>query len=111
MKVRRPLLRFIAASIGLPVLWLAAQSTSTSGPREQMIGYLDEIANSYLGVRSYNMIFINPGVRLVDTANRKKAWVREKILRLIGGLPEHKGPVAVKEFGTVAADGFRVEKI
>ena len=37
--------------------------------------------------------------------------VREKMLGLIGGLPERHGPVAVKTFGTTAADGFRIEKI
>src|SRR5262249_23578181 len=36
---------------------------------------------------------------------------RAKILRLIGGLPENPGRVAVKDFGTIAGDGFRVEKI
>jgi hypothetical protein len=29
----------------------------------------------------------------------------------MGGLPESRGPVAVKQFGTLSADGFRVGKI
>ena len=30
---------------------------------------------------------------------------------MIGGLPEHRGPIAVKEFGSLTGDGFRVEKL
>jgi hypothetical protein len=37
--------------------------------------------------------------------------VRQKILGLIGGLPENHGPVSVKQLGAVSGDGFRVEKI
>lgn len=40
-----------------------------------------------------------------------EAAVREKILRLIGGLPERRGQVAVKQFGALSGGGFRVEKI
>ena len=37
--------------------------------------------------------------------------VRQQILSLIGGLPAHSGPVAVKQFGSLSGDGFRIEKL
>lgn len=46
-----------------------------------------------------------------EGAEERKAEVRKKILKLIGGLPEAHGPVKVKAFGSVAEEGFRVEKI
>lgn len=105
MKMRNPVFRFIAAGIAFPALWLAAQSTVA--PREQMISYLDGIAKTQLDARHAAVVQI----KTRGDADRRKGEVREKILSLIGGLPERKGPVAVKTFGTVSADGFRVEKI
>jgi cephalosporin-C deacetylase-like acetyl esterase len=46
-----------------------------------------------------------------DQAERRKTLAREGILRLIGGLPERRGPVPVRQFGSIPGDGFRVEKI
>lgn len=37
--------------------------------------------------------------------------MRAKILELIGGLPERRGPVEVKEFGSIEEGRFRIEKI
>jgi cephalosporin-C deacetylase-like acetyl esterase len=84
---------------------LAAQSGAR--PREQMIGYLNGIAKTQLEVRSSAVA----GIRNSIDADRRKAEVREKILRLIGGLPEGRGPVTVREFRKSSADGFRVERI
>src|SRR5665647_2009237 len=75
--------------------------------RQKLIGYLDGIAGTELAARKQAIAQI----RTPADANRRKAMVREKILGLIGGLPERRGPVAVKQFGTTSGDGFRVEKI
>jgi hypothetical protein len=87
------------------LIWLAAQSGA--GPREQMIAYLNGLAKTQLEARSRAVA----GVRNSVDADRRKAEVRQKILRLIGGLPEVKGPVAVREFRKSSADGFRVEEL
>jgi cephalosporin-C deacetylase-like acetyl esterase len=87
------------------LIWLAAQSGV--GPREQMIGYLNGIAKTQLAARGSAVA----GIRNSADADRRKAEVREKILRLIGGLPEGRGPVTVREFRKSSADGFRVERI
>src|SRR4029079_19709701 len=80
---------------------------SGAPPREQMIGYLNGIAKTQLDARSSTVA----GIRSSADAERRKAEVREKILRLIGGLPEGRGPATVREFRRSSADGFRVERI
>jgi hypothetical protein len=87
------------------LIWLAAQSGAR--PREEMIGYLNGIAKIQLEARSRDVA----GIRNSVDADRRKAEVRDKILRLIGGLPEGKGPVTVREFRKSSEDGFRVERI
>jgi cephalosporin-C deacetylase-like acetyl esterase len=91
--------------LSVVLIWLAVQSGAP--PREQMIGYLNGIAKTQLEARSRAVA----GVRNSIDADRRKAEVREKILRLIGGLPEGKGPVTVREFRKSSHDGFRVERI
>src|SRR5678815_4754943 len=50
-------------------------------------------------------------IRTSADADRRKAAVREKILRLIGGIPGRIRSGQVRTFGTVRAEGFSVEKI
>src|SRR5450631_658752 len=87
-----------------PALLIAAQQDE---PRAQLYRYIDGIARVKLEARKQSVAQI----RTRADAERRKTANREKILQLIGGLPERTGPVAVKEFGTLAADGFRVDKI
>jgi len=61
--------------------------------RQKLISYLDGIADSQLGARRQAIAQIQTRA----DAERRKAMVREKILRLIGGLPESRGPVAVRQ--------------
>src|SRR5712691_1706308 len=44
-------------------------------------------------------------------AETRKEQVREKILRLIGGLPDTHDPLSVKQLGALLNDGFRIERI
>lgn len=87
----------------------AAQSDNSA--RQKLIENLDAIADTQLAARAATMA----KVRTRADAERHKQLVRGEILDSIGGLPAHRGPVAVKQFGTVAsvaADaGFRIEKL
>src|SRR5262249_42208705 len=89
----------------LPILWLSAQTNNDA--RNQLYRYIDGIARTRLEARKQ----LVAQIRTPANVEHRKKEVREKILRLIGGLPERRGPVAVKEFGKLSADGFRVEKI
>jgi cephalosporin-C deacetylase-like acetyl esterase len=102
--MRLRLQRFFLLSALCPALLVSAQSLE---PRQQLYGYIDGIAHSRLEARRQTISRIHTRV----DADHRKSEVREKMLRLIGGLPERGGPVTVKEFGSVGGEGFRVEKI
>ncbi len=44
-------------------------------------------------------------------AEQRQAAVRRKIKALVGGIPKSDGPVVVRTFGSVAEDGFTVERV
>ena len=75
--------------------------------REQLIRKLNAAAFARLDERERAVARIQTRA----AAEQRKAQVREKILRLIGGLPGERGPLAVREAGTLARDGFRIERI
>jgi len=105
MKMRILAVSILVAASLASSLWVGAQSNVS--PRDQMIAYLDGIAKTHLDARAATIAQI----KTRGDADRRKTAVRQKILQLIGGLPERRGAVAVKEFGSVSADGFRVDKI
>jgi len=86
-------------------VWAAGQTDN--GARQQLIERLDQIASKQLDGRAQQVA----GIQTRAAFDQRKTQVRAKILELIGGLPEHRGPVAVKEFGSLTGDGFRVEKL
>jgi cephalosporin-C deacetylase-like acetyl esterase len=84
-----------------------ATAQSDNKARQQLIETLDRIANKQLAERAQRVAAIQTRAAF----DQRKAQVRATILELIGGLPERRGPVAVKEFGSLTGDGFRVEKL
>ncbi|HEY1756223.1 MAG TPA: acetylxylan esterase [Bryobacteraceae bacterium] len=89
----------------LGALWAAAQTDNSA--RQKLIETLDDIANKQLSERAQKVA----GIQTRAAFDQRKTQVRARILELIGGLPERRRPVAVKEFGSLAGDGFRVEKL
>ncbi|HWW76833.1 MAG TPA: acetylxylan esterase, partial [Pyrinomonadaceae bacterium] len=75
--------------------------------RPPLISYLDSVAQVHLKERADAIA----GVRTRADAERRRAEVRQKVLRLIGGLPSARRAPAVRRFGTLEEEGFRVEKI
>jgi cephalosporin-C deacetylase-like acetyl esterase len=97
-----------AAALLYCVVHLPAQTAQNDNDaRNRLYGYIDGILRAQIQKRQERLAQILTR----DAAERRKKETREKILRLIGGLPEHSGSVAVREFGALSADGFRVEKI
>lgn len=75
--------------------------------RRRLEEALNAIANQQLARRAAAVARIGTPAE----ADRRKADVRSKILNLIGGLPARNGVPASKQFGTLAEDGFRIEKL
>jgi cephalosporin-C deacetylase-like acetyl esterase len=103
MKTRKHWIR-AALAIACPMWLMALQSDD---PRQQLFRYIDGIARVRLEARKQEIAQI----RTRAAAETRRTAVREKVLRLIGGLPERMGRVQVKTFGTYSGDGFRVENI
>ena len=78
-----------------------SQTGSGQEARGRLIAYLDGLANARLEQRQT----VVAALRSSREADARKKTVRETVLRLIGGLPERKGPVAVKAFGTIEGQG------
>jgi len=76
-------------------------------PREQLIRYLNSIGAKQLDERSREVARIQTR----EDAERRKKVIREKLLRLIGGLPEVRPPLNVKQYGTLERGAYRIEKI
>ncbi len=78
-----------------------------STPREQVTRYLNSVAFKQLDERAR----VVSSIRTRAEADARKKQVREKLLTLIGGLPDYRGPLNVKQFGTVDRGDYRIEKI
>src|SRR5215204_6531082 len=82
-----------------------------SQPRQPLTVYLDSVARAQLRARAS----VIAKIQTRADAERRKAWVRQTVLRLMGGLPASqesaRRPPAVRRFGTLDEEGFRVEKI
>jgi cephalosporin-C deacetylase-like acetyl esterase len=86
---------------------LAQAPAADSSARDRLHQYIDGLARIDLAARTEAVAVL----RTRQDAERRRAETREKLRRLIGGLPDHAGRVAVKEFGSVMGDGFQVDKI
>ncbi len=85
--------------------WVQAQAPETG--RAELTRYLDGLARGHLKVRAAEVA----GLRTQAQAEARKARNRAKLLALIGGLPPAAPLSAVKTWGVVEEDGFRLEKI
>lgn len=106
------MIRRLQAGLVFVLLLLAAAAPlraqhDEQAPRKQLIAYLDALASVQLSQRARDVAQI----RTPAAAERRKAALRETVLKLIGGLPFERGPLSVQTFGTVPGDGFRIEKL
>jgi cephalosporin-C deacetylase-like acetyl esterase len=75
--------------------------------RDQLRLFLNREGKAYLKERSRAVALLRTQAEAVE---RQKA-VREKILRLMGGLPTEKTPLRAQFLGAEERDGYRYEKI
>ncbi|MDP2999783.1 MAG: acetylxylan esterase [Bryobacterales bacterium] len=76
-------------------------------PPAQLKRYLNRIGAEQLRARDSELA----QVRTREDMERRKKMIREKILRLVGGLPDYRGPLNTKQAGTLRHDDYRIEKI
>ena len=72
-----------------------------------LVSEMNAIAQKQLKARADTIA----AIRDVRAAERRKTEVRAKILSLIGGLPDYKGPLNAKITGTLQRPGYVIEKV
>jgi len=94
----------------LALVWLAAVSLlpgqTTPGP-DLFLVWLDRIAQQQLDQRERAIAEI----RDKAGADRRREFVRGKLLELLGGLPTYAGPLNARSTGQIQSDGYSIEKI
>jgi dienelactone hydrolase len=92
--------------------WLVAVSLAAVVPlRAQspspFLAALDAIAQRQLRARAD----VIAGIKDVAAAEARKKAVREKVLSLIGGLPDYRGPLRPRVTKTTPRDGYVIENV
>src|ERR1035438_7550836 len=82
---------------------LAAQQTNL----DPLIQWMDLTAQRQLQERETAIAAIHT----VADAEQRKKLVHEKLLDILGGLPNYSGPLNARITGTIAADGYTIEKL
>jgi cephalosporin-C deacetylase-like acetyl esterase len=100
--VTNPLLASLAILLNLGCLY--AQQPAAADP---LLRWMDQIAQKELDAREAAIA----GIRTVAEAEARKKVVREKLMTMMGGLPDYNGPLHARVTGTIRADGFVIEKI
>lgn len=90
--------------IVLLTLPLSAQDTAAE---QRLLRWMDHIAQKQLDEREAAIVEI----RTQEQAEARKKYVRDKILELIGGLPDYDGPLNAKVLGRLDNDKFSIEKV
>ena len=76
-------------------------------PQDPLLSWMDRIAQRQLQAREDAIAKI----RSVAEAERRKQWVRETLLSLIGGLPDYNGPLNPRITGRIQAEHYTIEKV
>jgi cephalosporin-C deacetylase-like acetyl esterase len=101
-------LSMTAVALVLLTAWPAASQTgqATTG-RDELTAYIDGLARQNLKARAARVA----GLSTQGEAEARKVQTKATMLKLIGGLPQTRAPLAAKTWGVVQEDGFKVEKI
>src|SRR5437762_1118851 len=77
------------------------------GADGKFLEWMDRIAQQQLSVREAAVAKI----RDTAEAEKRKAWAREKVLELIGGLPDYNGPLNARVTGKIGLARYSIEKL
>ena len=75
--------------------------------QDPLLGWMDQIAQQQLDKREHTI----SEVHTVADAERRKQWVREKLLEILGGLPDYTGPLHPRITGRIQAESYTIEKV
>jgi hypothetical protein len=88
--------------------WLLSTGISLAADAQSdLLKWMDAIAQKQLDRRAATMAQI----RTPAQARERQKFVRQKVLELIGGIPEYSGPLHARTTGRINQPGFVIEKI
>ncbi|MGD0125418.1 MAG: acetylxylan esterase [Terriglobia bacterium] len=74
---------------------------------DRLLQWMDRIAQQQLSDREATIAKIHT----LSEAKARQAWVRAKILELLGGLPDYKGPLNARVTGRIERPRYTIEKV
>jgi dienelactone hydrolase len=74
---------------------------------DPVLNWMNQIAQQELQQREKAIAAIHT----VADAERRKVWVRQKLLESLGGLPNYSGPLNARITGHIQAEGYTIEKV
>jgi Acetyl xylan esterase (AXE1) len=77
------------------------------GDEDKFLEWMDRIAQQQLSAREAAVA----NIRTTAEAEARKAWVRGKVLELLGGLPDYNGPLNARVTGKIALSRYTIEKV
>ena len=83
-----------------------AGQTGTPAP-DPFLLWLDRIAQQQLDQRERAIAAIHDKA----AADRRREYVRAKLMEILGGLPNYDGPLNARVTGEIRADGYAIEKV
>jgi hypothetical protein len=89
------------------VIAAAAFALLQMSPADALLRWMDERAQTQLDARERAIAAIQTRAQ----AEERKEALREKILRVIGGLPEYNGPLNARITGRIDAGRYMIDKV
>ncbi len=91
----------------IAIAFLSMLLAQQQQPQDPLLEWMNRQAQQQLDARDRTIA----AIRTSAEADRRKAEVREKLLRILGGLPEYRGPLRARVTGTLQGKGYAIEKV
>ena len=88
-------------------LLIAPLLCAQQGKADPFLQWMDRIAQQHLERREKAIAEIHT----VADAERRKQSVREKLMEILGGLPDYKGPLNPRTTGRIQNESYTIEKV
>ena len=89
------------------MITFALMSMLLAQQQDPLLEWMNRQAQQQLDARDRTMAAIRTSVE----ADRRKAEVRAKLLQILGGLPDYRGPLRARVTGTLQGNGYVIEKV
>ena len=75
--------------------------------KDPLLRWMNQIAQEQLTQRER----VIAAIHTVADAERRKKYVRETLLEILGGLPDYNGPLNARVTGRIEAESYVIEKV